>query len=405
MAHEYVGHSKRWQTHISEPVHTFLAIIVPDAVKEVAHHIGDLVGKKAAKSAAAWRQFEESPSFETWSTKHAVRHGASKAIDIMSTGYDCVKAGVRIGLTGFRLGVSPDVAQDVVSAGDAGLMLVGGVQAVKWVTSTGKTAANITRGFAATDDAVFAIRKAQVANSNYLQAVNRNAIPLPEPASLRATGTHGLPGITQAPTLEKLAASFRASDASSAATHMPFMASGHGSSSGSVQMAEGILETSHLAAKPTSNPLMRKAFEAEDVDLIRHKPLDFDYSSHGACYSLRIDPATGTGPMHVDMTGMKPVHIQKNKYGFPKNGPEFWKTFEQKYPGILSEENVSAIMKRKAPAVDKQWLEHFPEHEEFLGQTLDHHHLDHGALAYPLPTNLHRGKGNIKVWHEFGDKQ
>ena len=66
----------------------------------------------------------------------------------------------------------------------------------------------------------------------------------------------------------------------------------------------------------------------------------------------------------------------------------------------LSEGNLAAILERDAPTVDAHWIKQFPEHQKFLGQKLEHHHLDHLHMAYPLPEKLHRGAGNLKIWQE-----
>ncbi|MBX8615369.1 hypothetical protein K5D50_24850 [Pseudomonas cichorii] len=34
--------------------------------------------------------------------------------------------------------------------------------------------------------------------------------------------------------------------------------------------------------------------------------------------------------------------------------------------------------------IDKHWVEKFPEHKDYLGETIVHHHLDYGKNAIPL---------------------
>ena len=63
------------------------------------------------------------------------------------------------------------------------------------------------------------------------------------------------------------------------------------------------------------------------------------------------------------------------------------------------------IKVKKATIVDSKWIEHFPEHRKFLGNRLDHHHIDHGPIATGLPKDLHTGKGNSRFWHQkLGEK-
>ncbi len=129
-----------------------------------------------------------------------------------------------------------------------------------------------------------------------------------------------------------------------------------------------------------------------------------DYSTPHAPYSLRIDPLTGKGPMHVD-SNLFTKADKYSKLGAPKNAKEFWSLWQEKYPGALSNKNLEFLSANRAPRVDSQWIINFPEHQKYLGQALEHHHIDHGFLTTPLPKELHRGKGNNTYWHNItGDK-
>jgi hypothetical protein len=128
------------------------------------------------------------------------------------------------------------------------------------------------------------------------------------------------------------------------------------------------------------------------------KPLIMDYSTIEAAYSLRIDPLTLKGPMAVDSRLFTKADSY-TKFGAPRNQEQFWRIWESQYPGALSVKNLGEIKSGYAPAVDAQWLKHFPEHQHYSGQILEHHHLEHGFLAVPLPQTLHRKSGNYFVWH------
>ena len=134
--------------------------------------------------------------------------------------------------------------------------------------------------------------------------------------------------------------------------------------------------------------------------------LEFDYSTPEAPFSLRIDPITGRGPMHIDSNGFTSA-TSYSKLGAKKNAQQFWKLWDEKHPGTLSNSNLQEIGKGLSPIVDSQWIQHFPEHQRFIDQVLEHHHIDHGHLTTPLPEKLHRGKGNTTIWHDKtrGDKQ
>ncbi|CAO5682712.1 MAG: hypothetical protein HEEMFOPI_01761 [Holosporales bacterium] len=165
---------------------------------------------------------------------------------------------------------------------------------------------------------------------------------------------------------------------------------------------EGLKIESFPVEEPDKEPLMEGYYcpenplEQEGFDVYDGEKITIFTSEE---HSLRIDPKTGKGPMGIDMTGMKPVN-GTTKLGYPRNAQGFWEKWMETYPGKLSDENLGAIGKREAPVVDSDWIKHFPEHKKFLGENIEHHHLDHGAIAYPLPEKLHRGAGNYKVWHQ-----
>lgn len=50
-----------------------------------------------------------------------------------------------------------------------------------------------------------------------------------------------------------------------------------------------------------------------------------------------------------------------------------------------------------SPKIDKTWIKEFPEHSQYLGDTLIHHHVDFGRYAIPVPGKTHVGSGGI--WH------
>jgi hypothetical protein len=65
----------------------------------------------------------------------------------------------------------------------------------------------------------------------------------------------------------------------------------------------------------------------------------------------------------------------------------------------LSEENLKYIEYGYSPRVDDTWLEYFPEHKNYWHQKLEHHHVNYGRYAIPLPNKVHRGRGSSGIWH------
>ncbi|NBT86578.1 MAG: hypothetical protein EBT45_08840, partial [Alphaproteobacteria bacterium] len=123
-----------------------------------------------------------------------------------------------------------------------------------------------------------------------------------------------------------------------------------------------------------------------------------DYSTPEAPYSLRVDPLTGKGPMHVDAREFT-SSTSVTSEGAARNAKQFWKLWAEKYPETLSAENIKLIEIKRSPLVDQTWIQHFPEHQHFMSKALEHHHLDHGNLVYPLPKQAHRMGESNQVWH------
>ena len=128
------------------------------------------------------------------------------------------------------------------------------------------------------------------------------------------------------------------------------------------------------------------------------KPILFDYSVPEAAFSLPINPVTRKGPMSIDSILF--TSGEKTLYGGIRNAKQFWEMWIDKYPETLSIKNQERISVNKVPLTDSHWVSHFPEHQSYLGKKLEHHHLDQGSLAVPLPDELHRLNGNYPTWHK-----
>ena len=123
-----------------------------------------------------------------------------------------------------------------------------------------------------------------------------------------------------------------------------------------------------------------------------------DYSTPEAPYSLRVDPLTGKGPMHVDSTLFTSADSYTAK-GAPRNKDQFWKLWSEKYPETLSKKNINLIKSGKSPFVDQTWIHHFPEHQKYTADKLIHHHIDQGHLTTALPKELHTTAPGRSMFH------
>ncbi len=102
----------------------------------------------------------------------------------------------------------------------------------------------------------------------------------------------------------------------------------------------------------------------------------------------------------IDMSNA-PESSARTAEGAKRNKNYFWDKVSKEAPEMLSPENKARIRQGQSPVVDEQWLKFNNAHIKFKGQTLEHHHLDHGNIAVALPQQLHRGKGYSQLWHSF----
>lgn len=85
-----------------------------------------------------------------------------------------------------------------------------------------------------------------------------------------------------------------------------------------------------------------------------------------------------------------PASSAKNALGFSRNGPWFWRQLLKQNDTMFSEANKRLIRQGKSPIVDDEWLKFNPQHKDYLGDKLIHHHIDQGRFASGLPERLHQ---------------
>lgn len=117
----------------------------------------------------------------------------------------------------------------------------------------------------------------------------------------------------------------------------------------------------------------------------------------GSPYFVRIDPVTGSGPMAIDSTSFTSGTQTLN--GGIRNARQFWSQWSGAYPETLSDANIARIQMGQSPIVDDAWINEFPEHADYSGETLIHHHLDYGPNAIPLPGSVHSQQPGWGIWH------
>lgn len=91
--------------------------------------------------------------------------------------------------------------------------------------------------------------------------------------------------------------------------------------------------------------------------------------------------------------------VSQSARGYLRDKNLFWKLYQEKGVEALSKNNLDRIAQNQSPIVDQKWVEAYPNHQNFLGETLEHHHLNQGGKAIPLPQSLHRIGINYEKWH------
>ena len=121
-------------------------------------------------------------------------------------------------------------------------------------------------------------------------------------------------------------------------------------------------------------------------------------------YQIRVDPLHAARPdpqYSIDTSTFTGSDLTSG--GGIRNSKQFWKDWANKPNNGLSEDNLNRIIVRKSPIIDDEWLRVFPEHRDFVGEIIEHHHVEQGRYAIPLPETLHRGAGNTQWWHPPGN--
>ncbi|MFM8900083.1 MAG: hypothetical protein ACKOF9_09060 [Burkholderiales bacterium] len=79
-----------------------------------------------------------------------------------------------------------------------------------------------------------------------------------------------------------------------------------------------------------------------------------------------------------------------NAFGEVRNAQYFWQQLRAREPAMFDKSNIYKMDELGlSPTVNKTWIDHNPAHKAFKGDTLHHHHVDHGPIAVPLPKTIH----------------
>ncbi|MBY0535574.1 MAG: hypothetical protein K2P88_06970 [Chitinophagaceae bacterium] len=139
---------------------------------------------------------------------------------------------------------------------------------------------------------------------------------------------------------------------------------------------------------------------------------------------LSVDPLTKTYPWYtpyqfagnkpvkyIDLDGCEEEDIQQywenqpkidmskapargyNAAGYARNGVWAMKQLYAQNPEWFSPKAYNAVfVENRMPVVDEQWIKYNPKVSEYIGQKLQHHHLDGKNFAVIIPKGLHYDK-------------
>lgn len=85
----------------------------------------------------------------------------------------------------------------------------------------------------------------------------------------------------------------------------------------------------------------------------------------------------------------------RNSFGWKEDKNHYFKELLNKHPEYFSTRNKERIESNLSPKVDKQYVTFFPEYEEFIGDTIIHHHIGQDGQAVGIPSSLHKGYGGV----------
>lgn len=85
----------------------------------------------------------------------------------------------------------------------------------------------------------------------------------------------------------------------------------------------------------------------------------------------------------------------RNSCGWKEDKNHYFKELLNKHPEYFSTKNKERIESNLSPKVDKQYVSFFPEYEEFIGDTIIHHHIGQDGQAVGIPSSLHKGYGGV----------
>lgn len=85
----------------------------------------------------------------------------------------------------------------------------------------------------------------------------------------------------------------------------------------------------------------------------------------------------------------------RNSFGWKEDKNHYFKELLNKNPEYFSIKNKERIESNLSPKVDKQYVSFFPEYEEFIGDTIIHHHIGQDGQAVGIPSRLHKGYGGV----------
>ena len=90
-----------------------------------------------------------------------------------------------------------------------------------------------------------------------------------------------------------------------------------------------------------------------------------------------------------------------NSAGWERNASKYFKQLYGAHPEYFSANNRELIKNNRSPVVDNQFVKFFPKYENYVGDTLIHHHIGGGGQVAAYPKSLHDGYGGVHNYEKL----
>ncbi len=85
--------------------------------------------------------------------------------------------------------------------------------------------------------------------------------------------------------------------------------------------------------------------------------------------------------IEMEFKGKTAAKSGRNAAGWERKSSKYFKELSKIHPEYFSESNMDKIKNNRVPEVDEKYLKFFPEHKNYNGDELRHHHVGEGGAG------------------------